>query len=353
MIESREEGPLPEAVLFGSSSALEDLRQTTNQVSATTIPLMITGETGTGKEVLARYIHSISPWREGPFLKINCPIVRGWPGYDDPLSLAIISLITSSVGEPAMGYGTLLLNEVALLESSLQLRLLEKLRDGPLLGMALPHGGHLGCRLICTTSRRMEEEIEAGTFLRKLYQMLDVITLELPPLRNRAGDIPRLVDYFLGDYNRKFQASVPLPSRAVLNRLNEYRWPGNIRELENLMIRYVIKGTEEAFSGELGARPPRPSPAVMSAKEPLPLKMAARQVVQEYERKIIRKVLEEHHWNRRETARALKISYRALLYKIKDAGVPPKRNVSRGWAGGIQASVADTHGSPKADSPSS
>jgi len=172
-------------------------------------------------------------------------------------------------------------------------------------------------------------------------------------MRNRAGDIPRLVDYFLGDYNRKFQASVPLPSRAVLNRLNEYRWPGNIRELENLMIRYVIKGTEEAFSGELGARPPRPSPAVMSAKEPLPLKMAARQVVQEYERKIIRKVLEEHHWNRRETARALKISYRALLYKIKDAGVPPKRNVSRGWAGGIQASVADTHGSPKADSPSS
>lgn len=354
MTETKDERRIPEDILFGNSPALEELRQTSMKVSGTTVPIMITGETGTGKEVLAEYIQARSPWREGPFARMNCPVLHGTPANGDPLQQAIFSLLPPSAAEltskPALAHGTLLLNEIALLNSSLQVRLLERLGDGPVLRLELPEDGRLDLQIICTTNRRLEQEIEAGNFLRKLYHKLDVIELELPPLRNRAEDIPRLVDYFLAKYNRQFHSSTPLPSQPILNRLNEYRWPGNIRELENLMMRYVLKGTEEAFAGELGARPHRTAPAVLSHREPLPLKRAAQLVVQEFERKIIRKVLEEHHWNRRETARALKISYRALLYKIKEAGVPPKRNAPRAWSG-LQASAAYT-APPKPGGPS-
>src|SRR5437764_83938 len=150
--EFREEKLPPEEVMFGNSSALEDVRKTANNLASKTAPVLITGETGTGKEILAWYIHSNSPWREGPFVKVNCPILRYSSSVNDPFSEAILSLISPSETamslkqEPAQG--TLVLNEISLLDPGLQIRLLEKLDEGHLVRVALSEHETLNLRLI-------------------------------------------------------------------------------------------------------------------------------------------------------------------------------------------------------------
>ncbi len=309
---------------------MQAVRQASERAADTCVPLLIVGETGTGKEVLARLIHSKSPWGAAPFFKINCPVLRGSLGGGDPFGLAAIGTNLPAAlefGKGALGgRSTLFLNEVALLDPALQVRLLERLQQGSPIQISLPDGNSLELRVICATSYQLEREVEAGNFLRELWYLIKVVTLELPPLRERRNDIPGLTAYFLDYYNRKFHTWMPPPAQSIMDLVIPHSWPGNIRELENLIMRYVIQGAEEAFVSELrhpistGSHTGAPSKGIVS------LKQIARQAVQETERKIIRQVLENHHWNRKEAARALNISYRAFLYKIKDAGVPPKRS---------------------------
>jgi two-component system response regulator AtoC len=155
------------------------------------------------------------------------------------------------------------------------------------------------------------------------------VNLHMPALRERAADIPQLVSYFIEYYNRKFNARATLPSADLMNALKKYHWPGNVRELENLMKRYVILGTEDSISGDLRPQSPDFFSADISVDGPISLKKITRQAVHELERKIILKVLQHHHWNRKQAARALNISYRALLYKIRDAGLPSNRGPRR------------------------
>ncbi len=320
----------PEAIIFGSSEAMQAVRQALEKVVDTSAPVLIVGETGTGKEVLARLIHSKSPWGAAPFFKINCPVLRGSLAGSDPFDLAAISRNLPEAVEigkgPLSGQGTLFLNEIALLDPALQVRLLERLQQGSPIRISLPDGNSLELRVICATSYQLEREVEAGNFLRKLWYLLKVVTLELPPLRERRDDIPELTAYFLDYYNRKFQTWMPPPAQSIMDLVIPQSWPGNIRELENLIMRYVIQGAEETFVTELRNPISPGSPVRAPSKGSASLKQIARQAVEETERRIIRQVLENHHWNRKEAARALNISYRAFLYKIKDAGVPPKRN---------------------------
>jgi two-component system response regulator AtoC len=164
----------------------------------------------------------------------------------------------------------------------------------------------------------------------------------MPSLRERASDIPELVAYFLEYYNRKFNSRAKPLSADLMNAFAKYRWPGNVRELENLMKRYVILGTEESISGDLRPHEPDFFSADISVDGPISLKKITRQAVHELERKIILKVLQHHHWNRKQAARALNISYRALLYKIRDAGLPSNRAARRPEADeGNQTVAAD------------
>ena len=148
----------------------------------------------------------------------------------------------------------------------------------------------------------------------------------MPPLRERRGDIEDLVHYFLEYYNRKYNCRARTLSPELMGVLQKYHWPGNIRELENLIKRYVILGSEEVISNDLIARKQREffNPEI-NLDGPISLKKLTRQATRELERKVILKVLQAHHWNRKQAARALCISYRALLYKIRDAGLPPNR----------------------------
>jgi two-component system, NtrC family, response regulator AtoC len=236
--------------------------------------------------------------------------------------------------------GTLFLDEISELDMALQSKLLQLLQDGQFCRIGAQEDKKVEVRVVCATNRKLEEEILNGTFRADLFYRINVVNLHIPPLRERSSDIPQLVDYFIEYYNRKFNARAPLPSPELMKALKKYHWPGNIRELENLMKRYVILGTEDSITVDLRPRETDFFSADIPVDGPISLKKITRQAVHELERKIILKVLQHHHWNRKQAAKALGISYRALLYKIRDAGLPSNRAPKRTLPEEVTESVA-------------
>jgi two-component system response regulator AtoC len=184
----------------------------------------------------------------------------------------------------------------------------------------------MDARVVCATNRDISSEIEKGSFRSDLFYRINVISITLPPLRDRRDDIPYLAEYLRERFNVRFKREAPPLSRETLQLLRQREWPGNVRELENSMARYVILGSEEAFYGETVERKPAEFSYEPNAEGKIPLKSIAQQVTRRMEHDVILKVLQANHWNRRKTAEILKISYRALLYKVRQAGVPPKRS---------------------------
>jgi transcriptional regulator with PAS, ATPase and Fis domain len=209
---------------------------------------------------------------------------------------------------------------------SLQSKLLQLLQDGQFCRIGAQEDKKVEVRVVCATNRKLEQEIENGTFRSDLFYRINVVNLHLPPLRERASDIPQLADYFLEYHNRKYNCRAKPLSAEMMTTLRKYHWPGNIRELENLIKRYVILGNEEVISADLAPRNNDFFNTEIPVDGQISLKKLTRQAVRELERKVILKVLQNHHWNRKQTARALSISYRALLYKIRDAGLPSNRS---------------------------
>ena len=179
--------------------------------------------------------------------------------------------------------------------------------------------------MICATNRVLRHEIETGGFRSDLFYRINVINVTLPSLRDRRDDIPYLVEYLRQVFNRRFQREAPRLSKETIQGLQERDWPGNVRELENCMARYVVLGSEEAFYAERAEKKPFSFSYEQSADGNIPLKRIAQEVTRRMEHDVILKVLQENHWNRRKAAQVLKISYRALLYKVRQAGLPAKR----------------------------
>ncbi len=320
---------LPEALIFGQSAGMRMVRWKIEEIATTSTPVLIVGESGTGKEVVARFLHSRSLTRAGPFLRVSCSGLRASSPQknsliDDDLVLVVPHSL-AGVPEGTLGCGTLLLDEIALLDRELQARLVEMLQAKQLMRIGFAAKKRLDLRAVSTTARRLEQEVEAGRFDRELFSCFNGARIYLPPLRERLEDIAQFIDFFICRYNEKFQTRARPPSADTLRQLQGYSWPGNIRELENLVMRYVVLGSVETILAALGGTQPHDSPNVPVPQEGISLKKVTREATQELEGKIIRKVLEDHRWNRKEAARALNISYRALLYKIKEAGLPPKR----------------------------
>lgn len=318
----------PEPVIFGRSGSMRLIRQKLEKLAGANIPVLIQGENGTGKEVLARFLHQRSPWRDGPFVKINCPAIPGTLleselfGYERG---AFTGAYNTKPGRVELAHrGTLFLDEIAELDPSLQAKLLHLLQDGQFCRIGAREDTRVEVRIICATNRQLEQEVETGAFRQDLFYRINVISMHLPPLRERGEDIPDLVAYFLSYYNHKENGRAYPLSPPLLQLFRRYHWPGNIRQLENLVRQYVILGSEEAISSELLGQQPEAFEAEVPADEPLSLKKLTRTATQNLERKLILKVLQDHQWNRKQTARALNISYRTLLYKIKAAGVPPR-----------------------------
>jgi two-component system, NtrC family, response regulator AtoC len=323
----------PEEIVFGRTETMRAVRERLSKLAGANVPVLIQGESGTGKDIIARMIHATSPWRTGPWVKVNCPAIPGTLleselfGYEKG---AFTGAYGMKPGRVEMAHrGTLFLDEISELDLGLQSKLLQLLQDGQFCRIGAQEDKKVEVRVVCATNRKLEQEIENGTFRSDLFYRINVVNLHLPPLRERAADIPDLVAYFLEYHNRKYNCRAKALSVEMTNTLRKYHWPGNIRELENLVKRYVILGNEEVISADLAPRSPDFFNADLPLDGPISLKKLTRQAVRELERKVILRVLQNHHWNRKQAARTLSISYRALLYKIRDAGLPSNRSPKR------------------------
>ncbi len=329
LVQSLGEFP-PESVIFGKTEAMQALRSRMDKVASANVPVLIHGESGTGKDIIARMVHGLSPWKSGPFVKVNCPAIPGTLleselfGYEKG---AFTGAYGMKPGRVEMAHrGTLFLDEISELDLSLQSKLLQLLQDGQFCRIGAQEDKKVEVRIVCATNRQLENEIENGGFRQDLYYRINVVNLFMPPLRERRADIEMLVHYFLEHYNRKYNCRAKPLSSELMSVLQKYQWPGNIRELENLIKRYVILGSEDVITGELVVRSEKDmfNPEI-NLDGPISLKQLTRQATRELERKIILKVLQANHWNRKQAAKALCISYRALLYKIRDSGLPANR----------------------------
>src|SRR5436309_1327917 len=248
----------PEAVIFGHSEIMQALRQRLDKVASANVPVLIQGESGTGKDIIARMIHGLSPWRNGPFVKVNCPAIPGTLleselfGYERG---AFTGAYGSKPGRVELAHrGSLFLDEISELDLALQSKLLQLLQDGQFCRIGAQEDKKVEVRIVCATNRHLEQEIESGTFRQDLFYRINVVNLHLPPLRERRGDIQDLATYFLEYYNRKYNCRARALSSDLMSALQKYHWPGNIRELENLIKRYVILGNEEVISSDLVVR---------------------------------------------------------------------------------------------------
>jgi two-component system response regulator AtoC len=323
----------PDHVYFGPSPAMQVVRQRMERSAGLNVPVLILGESGTGKEILARFIHERSPWRRGPFVKVNCPAIPGTLIESELFGFqkgAFTGAIAAKPGRMEMAQGgSLFLDEIAELDSNLQAKLLHVLQDGYFTRIGDHEERRMDARVICATNRVLRQEIETGGFRADLFYRINVITITLPSLRDRRDDIPYLVDYLRVQFNRRFKHDAAPVSREALQLLQQRDWPGNIRELENCVARYVILGSEEAFHSDHDSSAEKKglhiSYELNQDGNNIPLKRIAQQVTRRMEHDVILKVLQANHWNRRKTAEILKISYRALLYKVRQAGLPSKR----------------------------
>jgi two-component system response regulator AtoC len=325
-------GNLPPATLiFGRSAPMQTARQKIDKVAQSGVPILIQGDNGTGKGLLASFIHNLSPIPGAPFVKVNCAAIPGALleselfGYEKGAFTGANSAKPGRV-ELADG-GTLFLDGIDDIEMSLQAKLLQLLQDGQFSRIGGQEDRKVQVRIICATHRRLEQEIANGRFRQDLFYRINVVSIELPPLRSRAEDIPELVAYFLQMHRTRHKMQARPLSPAALHLLCKHPWPGNIRELENLIERYVILGSEDAISSELLNWQQGHAAPEISVDGQIHLKKVTRQAFHDLERKIILSVLEANRWNRKRTASALKISYRALLYKIRRAGLPRKRGM--------------------------
>lgn len=299
--------------LGGQSAAVRNLNSMVEEIARTNIPVLLMGESGTGKEVYGRMIHRLSRQAHVPLRKINCRAVQ----HGEFLAL-LRSDQQSNDGDTSHGVQTLFLDEIDELDLESQKILLSILPDGEI-GDCSPSP----VRVIASTSRNLEKEIESGRFRKELYFRINGVCLRLLPLRNRKEDIHAFLAHFLAKHAAELEREAPTLNDAEMEFLTAHDWPGNVRELENLARRIVLLGDPERAIEELEQMPklertPQDEPGSFS------LKAAARTASRKAERDLIAKALERTHWNRKRAAQELQISYKSLLYKIKQTGLEEK-----------------------------
>jgi two-component system response regulator AtoC len=319
----------PDFVLFGQSKAMAEVQSRAEKICRTNIPILLCGEGGTGKEALARWIHSHSEYGPGEFVKVNCAAIPG-PLLESELfgyeRGAFTGANQSKPGRVEMAHrGTLFLDEIADLDLNLQSKLLHFLQDGTFSRIGDLAERKVDTRVLCATNKDLDQETVAGRFRQDLFYRIHVFRLKLPALRERREDIPTLAEFFRKHYEVQFgMKSEPFPSE-MLEYLQNLSWHGNVRELSNGIARYVLIGPEANLMEEQLHK----KRSSVKSKSPdggvTPLKHLAKEAIKEMERNVILEALRANQWNRRKTAQTLKISYRALIYKIQDAGLVSRR----------------------------
>jgi two-component system, NtrC family, response regulator AtoC len=318
------------------SKRMQEIRSIIEEAAGVDVTVLITGETGTGKDVVARAIHSLSSRRLGPYVKVNCAAV--------PRELLESELFGHERGAftgahklkigkfEAAHNGTIFLDEIGDLHRGLQAKLLHVLQDGEFSRVGGKSTLRVDCRVLAATNQDLERGVAEGRFREDLYYRLNVIQVVVPPLRERMAEVPALIDYFVEMYSKMFRRQADTVPPAILERLMRHHYPGNVRELENLIKRLIVLGDPFLRNGSDGGGTTLRTP-VPSVVPDISLREASRKASLAAEREIIARILEETGGNRVRAAKALRISYRALLYKIKRVGLGRARTFFSPTAG--------------------
>ncbi|MGA9673403.1 MAG: sigma-54 dependent transcriptional regulator [Terracidiphilus sp.] len=318
-----------EAVIFGRTAAMREVRGKIDRILDNDLPVLIRGESGTGKELVARFLHLQSDRREKPFVKMNCAAMPGAALEIELLGFekgAFAGAIEAKRGlvEAADG-GTLFLDEIGDIHLSLQDKLLHLLQEGLYARIGGNEERQAHVRVVCATSRDLEAAVESRAFRQDLFCRIDVMCLKLQPLRNRKEDIPQLCDFFMHKLAGKFGRKAARLTPTAMHLLKQWNWPGNLRELENWIARVLILGADEALGAELRRQVMLASSADHRQNLAGDFTESSRETVSAATRAVILQVLRANHWNRRKTAQDLNMSYRSLLYKLRDVGMPQRR----------------------------
>ena len=285
---------------------MQMLENIIGELASTDIPVLLVGESGTGKEMLATRVHQLSTHAEEPLRRIPCASVN-------PAMLsAELGFNGNGTATPNV-MGTVFFDEISELDSACQRYLLGVLPDGD--GGA--RRGMAKARVVSTTNKNLDEEMRAGHFRSELYYRINGVCLRVPALRDRKEDIPSLVESFVRKHASQLARPRPHVSPRTLEIFQNYSWPGNIRELENMVKRIVALGDENLAAMELATPAPEPRVERVAEARSYSLKAAARAASREAERELIMKALARTRWNRKRAAQELRISYKSLLYKLK------------------------------------
>ena len=327
--------------LVGQSPAIRTIYGVVEKVANTPSTVLISGESGTGKELIARALHENSSRHAGPFIKINCAAIPKTLmeselfGYDKG---AFTGAVGAKPGRFELAHGgTLFLDEIGEIPIEMQVKLLRVLQESEFERVGGIKTIKVDVRLVTATNRDLLAEVGAGAFREDLFYRLNVVPIHIPPLRERREDIPLLADHFIGKFNDRLKKEIAAITPEAVERLVAYQWPGNIRELENLMERTVLfcEGPEIRVSDlppeVAGAAPPQSqsSPSHVVGEEPSrpapeSLKEAVRAETERVERELIQRALDATGGNVTQAARKLKISRKSLQTKMKELGLREK-----------------------------
>jgi two-component system response regulator AtoC len=334
-----EEARIRHEMSLCSSPKMREVWNIVEQAAGVDVTVLLCGETGTGKDLLARAIHWMSPRRDRPFIKVNCAAV--------PRELLESELFGHERGAftgahqlkigkfESANHGTVFLDEIGDLHPALQAKLLHVLQDGTFSRVGGRSTIEVDVRVLSATNQDLARAVQTERFRQDLYYRLNVVQIVVPPLRERAEEILLLADYFVRRYAEAFKRPGFAITPAGLERLSRHRYPGNVRELENLIKRMIVLNDPSLIRSRFAvtdpnhAVEPAPDPPVAT---PLSLKTIARSAARAAEGEAIARALKETSWNRVKAAKLLKISYRALLYKMKDVGLAQDRTTVRSGA---------------------
>jgi two-component system, NtrC family, response regulator AtoC len=349
--------PRVTGVLLSHSEKMREVQNLISRVADTDVTVLIRGESGTGKELVARAIHAASPRHDKPLVKVNCAALPSELLESELFGFergAFTGAIQHKPGKfEFANHGTMFLDEISEMQPALQSKLLQVLQDGEFARLGGRNDVRVDVRIVAATNRDLEVAVGDGIFREDLFFRLNVVSITMPPLRQRRDEIAELTRLFLRQYTEHYNKAPLTLGTDTMRLLAEYHWPGNVRELENLIKRAVILGSDESIRRELAdaiagrmfrtgpipvlqsrqaapAALATPAPAAaMPFAAPAPaaappvltgsLKDIARNAAREAERELICRTLQQTRWNRREAAEILGISYKALLYKIKEA----------------------------------
>jgi two-component system response regulator AtoC len=320
---------------LAASPQMVRIRQQILQIAPVDVPVFICGESGVGKEVVARMIHLRSKRHNQPFVKVNCAALPGELLESELFGFeqgAFTGAVRSKPGKFELANkGTIFLDEIAEMSTHLQAKLLHVLQDHQYSRLGGRHLVETDVRVLAATNVEVHEAMKAGKFREDLYYRLNVLSINVPPLRERQAEIPLLFQHFLARYSEKFGKTPQEPSKHLLEAAMRYPWPGNLRELENFVKRYVILEDDEGSLSEL-VEMSATRQRTMPREEQLPpreqgLKALVRSLKDEAEMEAIADALEKTRWCRKDAAKMLGISYKALLYKMRrfDLDTPRSR----------------------------